>query len=141
MRRQTIAFIASTALLAATLVTARIDAARPPRALAAPLESIAIDINGWVGGRSETLPPDEIRLLAADQYLLRTYQRRREWLNLVVVHYAKQGAGVGPHAPEVCLSGNWAVTPVQRVRMALNGRSHDVNKFFIRNGRLDAWLY
>src|SRR5262249_9627860 len=62
------------------------------------------------------------------------YERRSDSLQLLVVYYGSQASGMGPHAPENCLLGDWEIRRAAPVEMMVDGRRHPVNRLIIRNG-------
>lgn len=103
-------FALTAILLAATLAAARWSGQRPPNFLAAPLETIDREIDGWRARQSTLLDPAVVNVLRPTSYLARTYFRGDRELALLIAFYAQQRAGESMHSPRVCLPGSgWEI--------------------------------
>lgn len=80
------------------------------------------------------------RVLAADDYHLANYTRKRDntSINLFIAYYKSQTQGSGIHSPEVCIpAGGWEVSRWQSVQTKFklpNGEPIYVNRAIIQKG-------
>jgi EpsI family protein len=130
--------------LAAGLVmrSARAEAELPPRA---PLRGFPIQIAEWHGRATPDLDAREIRVLGADEYLVRVYHEGAgQPVALFIAYYGNQRTGAVIHSPLNCLPGaGWQ--PVDRRRVLVDvdttragalprGRPIEVNRVVIQKG-------
>lgn len=135
---------ATIALLAATLTTSvALDQRTAPESLARPLETIAANIDGWVGSSDPPLQDAVLKELVPTSYLSRTYKRGGQALGLFIAYYAKQRAGENMHSPKHCLPGaGWEVWQYGTVDIPVNGRIETINKYNVqKGGERDLVLY
>lgn len=105
-------------LWAGLLVTWR---ARPveSRELSRPLEGLPSRIAGLEMTGDKRLDPESLRLLAPDDYVLRTYGGRGSGFELFVAFFGRQTGRAGIHSPRNCLPGSgWE--PVDRDLLAVH---------------------
>ena len=127
-------YLATLAILAATMAAARLASGIEPTALVHPLDSIPASIGPWTAAGEETLSENELSILQPSSYLLRSYRldepppgsaAKPTQMQLLVVYYARQQVGQSMHSPKNCLPGSWevrasgtAVVPVGAGRQA-----------------------
>ena len=127
-------YVATLAILAATMAAARLASGIEPTALVHPLDSIPASIGPWTAAGEETLSENELSILQPSSYLLRSYRldepppgsaAKPTQMQLLVVYYARQQVGQSMHSPKNCLPGSWevrasgtAVVPVGAGRQA-----------------------
>lgn len=81
-----------------------------PTPLALPLEQIDTSILGWKMESNQVLPDSTLRALKPTSYLVRSYAKGKENLNLFVAFYAQQRSGESMHSPKHCLPGSgWEI--------------------------------
>ena len=88
-------FVATVAILTATILLAGSTARRIPERLAMPLDRISLQISDWSAVGDHELPAPSVRALDATAYLSRTYRKSAETLDLFIAFYAQQRAGAG----------------------------------------------
>jgi EpsI family protein len=113
-------------------------------ALHAPLAGLPLQLDAWRGSNGPPLDPEIARVLRADDYVNRVYQRRDgSAAGLWVAFYASQRQGDAIHSPLNCLPGTgW--TPLAHTRPVLDvgGRSFTVNRYLIqKRGERQVVLY
>jgi EpsI family protein len=101
-------------------------------------------LDGWVGANGPALDPAVARVLRADDYVNRIYERAGDGLiGLWVAYYASQRQGDAIHSPLNCLPGTgW--TPLEHTRpvLSVNGRSFSVNRYVVqKRGERQVVLY
>ena len=127
-------YLATLAILAATMAAAHLASGIEPTALVHPLDSIPASIGPWTAAGEETLSENELSILQPSSYLLRSYRldepppgsaAKPTQMQLLVVYYARQQVGQSMHSPKNCLPGSWevrasgtAVVPVGAGRQA-----------------------
>lgn len=115
----------------------------PPRQ---PLVSFASELDGWHSSRT-ALPPDVLRVLAADDYLYADYTRQDGGgapVNLFIAYYSDQRDGRAVHSPQVCLiGGGWEIRSFRAAAPAIPGRPDGfrVNRAIIQKGLSRALVY
>lgn len=122
-------------LIVATAVIARASRSEPITSRR-PLAEFPMTIDRWRGHADPPLAPDVLRVLAADDYMVRTYSSAASSVGLFVGYYASQREGDTIHSPLNCLPGSgWE--PVSRQRVAIDvGAAQPVvvNQLLIQNG-------
>jgi EpsI family protein len=76
------------------------------------------------------MDPDDQRVVQADQYLLRTFERSRIPMTVFVAYYATQRSGHTTHSPLNCLPGTgwtWEERTQQHVEVG-PGQTIDINR-------------
>jgi EpsI family protein len=109
-----------------------------------PLSGLPLQLEQWRGSNGPPLDPEVARVLRADDYVNRVYQRVDGLVaGLWVAFYASQRQGDAIHSPLNCLPGTgW--TPVDHTRPVLNvsGRSLRVNRYLVqKRGERQVVLY
>ncbi len=124
------------AVLACTLVAAKVSDRRTPQDLTAPLESIPEEISGWSSVRDAVLPDETANVLAATSYLSRRYAQDDRWMDLFIAYYAMQEAGETMHSPKNCLPGSgWEIWNYGSAEVdTTDGRRVTINKYYIQKG-------
>ena len=136
-------FIVTAILLAGTLLASGLTERRIPQPLAAPLEQIDSNILGWLAVGDQSLPPETAKTLDATAYLVRTYSKGDNNLELFVAFYAQQRAGESMHSPQHCLPGaGWEIWQQQTAQVPVNGTVVRINQDRIENlGSRKLMLY
>ena len=133
-RNSSFAFIATAALLFATVVFGRTAARRIPEQLAQPLSTIAPQVAGWSAEADRTLAPGVLSRLIPTSYLWRTYRKDKAEIDLFIAFYAQQNAGESMHSPKACLpGGGWEIWNNGSAEVLLNGRPQRINSYSIEN--------
>jgi EpsI family protein len=111
---------------------------------AQPLSGLPMTLNEWRGRADPPLTDKELAVLAADDYLLRSYFGPGKSAGLYIGYWGSQKRGAAVHSPLNCLPGSgWE--PVSRglQSIAVTGagaaRTVEVNRYVIRKG-LDRQL-
>jgi len=93
-------------------------------------------IDRWRGHADPPLTPDVLRVLAADDYMVRTYSSGTSSAGLFVGYYASQREGDTMHSPLNCLPGSgWEPLKRQRVPIDVSAAQPIfVNQLLIQNG-------
>ena len=96
-------------------------------------------VGDWKMTSSAQLTDDVAKVLKADDYMLRRYQKTPDGdgIDLFVAYYKTQAAGESMHSPKNCLPGSgW--NPVVNDRVFLKndekGNPVEVNRYVIENG-------
>jgi EpsI family protein len=132
--RLSVQVIATVTLLACTILLTRMVARRVPEFLAMPLDRIDSEISGWTAVKDSTLDVHSLKALDATSYLVRTYSKRDQQLELFVAFYAQQRAGESMHSPKHCLPGaGWEIWRHDSAIVPLHGQQTVVNKYSIQN--------
>src|SRR5262249_2021694 len=104
----------------------------------AALAALPFALGGWRGQDAGALDAETVRILAADEYLNRTYEEaNRSPVGLYVAYYARQRPGVSIHSPLHCLPGNgWEPLDVGSSEVAAaDGSSEDIRRLVVRKAR------
>ena len=126
-------FIITALLLAATLAASRWSENRPPDFLAAPLETIDRQIDGWSARESPRLTEGVLHVLRPTSYLARNYAKGDRELALFIAFYAQQRAGESMHSPKACLPGSgWEIVQFDSVVVPAGGTTVTVNKYTVQ---------
>ena len=126
-------FWITTALLAASIGISTLGARRYPDALAAPLDSVSLDIAGWTLGQVQAMEPRTLQTVKPTTYLARSYRKNTEELNLFIAYYSQQRAGESMHSPKACLpASGWEIWKYETADLAVDGKPITVNKYFIQ---------
>ncbi|MEM8851851.1 MAG: VPLPA-CTERM-specific exosortase XrtD, partial [Pseudomonadota bacterium] len=124
------------AIMAAVASAATVRLAPTPSDIArVPLAVFPMDLGGWTG-RTTTLAPDIAEVLGATDYLDATYTTPNQPpVQLFVAWYARQGAGVGLHSPEVCLpAAGWEIASIETQPTTIAGDTFPANHAIIVQG-------
>jgi len=126
-------FIITALLLGGTLAASRWSEHRPPGFLAAPLETIDHQIDGWSTRESPRLTEGVLHALRPTSYLSRTYAKGDRELALFIAFYAQQRAGESMHSPRVCLPGSgWEIVQFDSVAVPTGGTTVTINKYTVQ---------
>jgi len=127
-------FAATVILLALTLLASGLTARRISQPLSVPLVRIDSNILGWSAIGDQKLPPETLEKLDATEYLVRTYRKGNENLELFVAFYAQQRAGESMHSPQHCLPGaGWEIWRQETAQVLVNGTVVRINQDRIEN--------
>jgi EpsI family protein len=119
-------------LLTATLTASRITSYRRSGQLAAPLETIPLQLQGFTGTPGPALQSNVLKELKATHYLTRRYRKGDLGADLFIAFYAQQRAGESMHSPKHCLPGSgWEIWDYDTVQIPVGSRSFTVNKYSI----------
>jgi len=128
-------YTGTAALLAGALMAGGLTERRIPEVLAAPLASIATEIDGWVAAGDHKLPDGPAHALNATAYLARTYEKAGRRMEVFVAYYAQQRAGESMHSPKHCLPGaGWEIWKLGSADVPVDGAPVRVNRYSIENG-------
>ncbi len=121
---------------AAFVATASRTEEAPPRQ---PLALFPSAIDGWFGRAQPPLSDDVLKVLGADEYLNRVYQKGGAYAGLYIGYYESQRQGDTIHSPLNCLPGaGWE--PLSKTYMAIpvetagGRREIRVNRYVIQKG-------
>jgi EpsI family protein len=127
-------FVATTVILAGTIVTGSLLSRRVPEVLERSLEEIGSVIDGWTSINEKQLDAGVLKSLTPTSYLARTYQKGESQLDLFIAFYAQQRAGESMHSPKHCLPGSgWEIWRHGSAMIPIDGRQVEVNKYSIQN--------
>ena len=127
-------FWATIIMLMTSLGAYGLSLRRYPDSLAAPLDTIQSEIDGWTQTGSEPLVPSVLRRLVPTSYLARSYRKDSTDLGLFIAYYAQQRAGESMHSPTHCLPGNgWEIWRYASVTIPVQGTTTKINEYFIQN--------
>ncbi|HKS73511.1 MAG TPA: EpsI family protein [Terriglobales bacterium] len=130
-------------LVAASLlvVTALLLQARSSNEVIPPREQLSAlphQLGDW-SGIDVTIPPDQLEILGAGDFLLRVYHTpdlTRPYVDLFVAYFPSQRSGESIHSPKNCLPGaGWS--PVESDRVLLSLPDHKpflANRYVIAKG-------
>jgi len=101
-----------------------------------PLRDLSHDIAGWTGRDGPDFDDRVLKILGADEYVTRVYQKRSlPPVDLYVGYYRTQRAGDVIHSPLNCLPGaGWQPVESRRLRIATGSGDIDVNRLVVENG-------
>jgi exosortase D (VPLPA-CTERM-specific) len=146
-RRATIAFFASTLVL---LISATGWSFATVRPISTPprnsFELFPMTQGGWTG-RRQSLEPDIIQVLGADDYLLADFSKPGEQasVNLLISYYNSQTSGSGIHSPAVCIpAGGWEVYRWEQSKLSFGADQavqFEVNRAVIQKGESKQLVY
>jgi len=119
-------------LLTATLTASRITSYRRSGQLAASLDTIPLQLQGFTGKPGPALQNNVLKELKASQYITRRYSKGGLAADLFVAFYAQQRAGESMHSPKHCLPGSgWEIWDYATVQIPVGSRNFTVNKYSI----------
>jgi EpsI family protein len=123
-------------IMAATLFASRSAEQRPADVLAAPLETIPLNIEGWKSQGDISITARAKEVLRADAYVSRSYIKDSHTVDALVAYYAQQRAGESMHSPKHCLPGSgWEIWKHGSAVVPFDSGQVEVNHFSIQNGR------
>jgi EpsI family protein len=127
-------FVLAVTLLVAGWTLRAVAVAEP--AVRHPLESLPLTMGAWTGQPEAPLDADSLAVLRVDDYVLRTYSRGAEGVELYVGYYATQQHGSTMHSPLNCLPGSgWESVSKRREQVALgDGSAIDLNHYVVQKG-------
>lgn len=110
--------------------------------LAAPLTSIIPSLEGYSVADLH-IGDDERRVAGMSEYVTRAYFRDSvQAFQMLVSYYDRQGQGKTIHSPRNCLPGaGWEVLRGDRRAVAVDGATHDVNHYILKNGPATDVVY
>ena len=135
-------WVPAVVLLIGVVLTASVRDTRS-MALRAPLTSVP-DTLLALGSVALTLPPEELRVNGASDYLLRAYvdTTGAEKFGLYVGYYPRQGQGRTIHSPKNCLPcGGWEPVSHEIVTVPVAGGVVPVNRYVIAREGARAVVY
>lgn len=119
-------------LLTATLAAVKVTSHRTTAALVASLDTIPMELRGFVGTTNPPLPDSVVDELKASSYISRRYVKDGLDADLFVAYYAQQRAGESMHSPKHCLPGaGWEIWNYETVQIPAAGRNFAVNSYSI----------
>jgi EpsI family protein len=133
MNRHAWHFGISLLLMCTAWAGAALVESRPAIALAKPLDSFDRRIDGWVAGEDLPLTSSVLETLRPTSYILRTYQRGQNALNLFIAYYALTQPGESMHSPKNCLpGGGWEILQSGFTAVQSGGKRLWVNKYIVQ---------
>ena len=114
--------------LAALVVLAAVAAltlAMPETKQKAPLRQdfaqFPLQLPGGWQGRTDSIAPDILAVLAVSDYFIANYTRAKEpWVNFYSAYYESQSGGESSHSPRTCIPGDgWAILTMEEVQVPL----------------------
>ncbi len=103
-------------------------------------DQFPVQVAGWSGRDLPGMSEREKRVLGADDYLYRVYERGGIQLELFIAYYRSQESGDTLHSPKNCLPGaGWEPVAAEVVSIPRSS-SHDsfeVNHYLIRKENLE----
>lgn len=127
-------FGATVLLLGGTAYALHLASDRTPDKLVCPLSSVPMSLDGWVGKDSPPLDQSTLDVLLPTSYLVRTYSRGADRLEVFISYYAQQRAGEAMHSPKNCLPGaGWEIWNYGAVRVPFEGQELAINRYSIQN--------
>ena len=110
-----------------------------------PLSALPMTMSDWKGRTDPPLTDKELRVLGADDYLMRSYFGSRKSAGLYIGYWSTQKRGAAVHSPLNCLPGSgWEPASHRYLRVAVPGLASspgdvEVNRYVIQKG-LDRQL-
>jgi EpsI family protein len=105
-------------VLFALALTMRLRLEGRTRLIPRSIAELPMALDGWTASPDVLFDPDVERVLGADSYVNRTYQRDGRAVDLYVGYHHDQSGAAPIHSPLNCLPGSgWQ--PVQRTRVPL----------------------
>ena len=132
-----VVFVAASQVIARAERTEAIPARQPFKAL-------PMTFSDWKGRVDPPLTDKELKVLGADDYVMRTYSGPRKVAGLYIGYWESQRRGDTVHSPLNCLPGSgWQPVSHRRLRVTVNGSGVapqvEVNRYVIQKG-LDRQL-
>jgi EpsI family protein len=95
-----------------------------PVPLRQSLEQVPQTIGEWRGHDAGTLTAKEEKILGADDYVARVYERDGVQVGLFIAFYQEQKSGDALHSPKNCLPGSgWETVYSSKVHLSRGGES------------------
>lgn len=125
-------------VVALTRFTAPVVASTPP-----VLAAIPMALGEWQGTTAPAIDPETARVLAADQYVHRTYTGPEGAVEMDIAYYAQPRVGSNMHSPLNCLPGNgWQIADVRDLQLSVDRRTWPVRDTLVeRRGNKYALTY
>lgn len=103
--------------------------------LEAPLAEMPGELGPYERVGDQTLSEAELRVLAPDHYLLRSYGSPSGGrLDLFVAYFGRQESGSTIHSPRNCLPGSgWEALSHRRIRMPMAYGEAEVNRYLVEH--------
>src|SRR5271166_885520 len=132
--RISVSFAVTVVLLCGTIAASRVSETRRPDKLVHPLESIPLQVDGWLGSPTANPPESVEAKLLATEYLSRIYSGENRLLQLWVAYYSEQKAGESMHSPKACLPGaGWEPVDYGFTKVPIVGRTPPmVNRYVVQ---------
>jgi EpsI family protein len=107
------------------------------------LDAFPVQVASWQTAETFQLDRESERILNADHYLLRTYQRSGAPVALFVAFYGSQRAGQTIHSPLNCLPGTgWEWVERRRITLRTDGGLPiEVNRNIARRDQQNLLVY
>jgi len=135
LRITSLHYVLTLLLLTATLGASVWSDHRPPAVLAAPIDSISTEIDGWTSAGNQQLGETIVASLNATSYLSRTYRKDRSELDVFMAFYEHLRAGESMHSPKYCLpGGGWEFSDFKTVSLTSGERQAKINQAIVRRG-------
>ena len=103
-----------------------------------PFNDFPTQIGAWRMIQQDTLEPEVMQVLRADDYINRTYaESPRRIANLFVAFFKSHRAGQAPHSPKNCLPGSgwiWTVSDTMPVTVPGREAPITVNRYIVARG-------
>ena len=123
-----------TVLLGATIAAGKYSEGRRTDFLSAPLTTISMGLEGWVGVDEPPLSSATLASLKLTSYLSRTYSKADERLDLFIAYYDQQRSGESMHSPKHCLPANgWEIWKMDSAEVPANGRNVTINQYSVKH--------
>jgi len=112
------------------------SASARPVPLGQPLDSIPMVIGEWSGHRLPPFDEATAKVLNADDYLSRTYERRPgDVADLYIGYHESQAQGDSIHSPMNCLpAAGWQPLTIGRTDIVTAGARITANRYVIQKG-------
>jgi EpsI family protein len=100
-----------------------------------PLSDLPMQIDGWRGDESSTLPDDVVAKLGVDDYVNRRYVREGLPIAAYIGYYGSQRSGDTIHSPQNCLPGaGWQAVESGPQTIRVGDRHEVVARYEIAKG-------
>jgi EpsI family protein len=121
-------------LLGATIGAAHYMDRRRPDSLAAPLETISPNLQGWTAENDPPLPEATLASLKPTSYLARQYSKAGAHIGLFIAYYDQQRSGESMHSPKHCLPANgWEIWNTTSALVPVDGAPVKINQYSIQH--------
>ena len=110
--------------------------------LAGSLTTVLPEMPGFTV-KEQTISDEERKVAGMSNYVARTYWRDTTLaFTTYVGYYDRQTQGKSMHSPRNCLPGaGWEILRAETGTIAANGASHEVNRYLLKNGPVQALVY
>jgi EpsI family protein len=110
--------------------------------LAAPLTTVMADFPGYQF-TDQKISDEEARIAGMTTYSARIFRRDSVYaFSTLVSYYERQTQGKTIHSPRNCLPGaGWEVLTAGTTTMPLDGVSHTINRYVLKNGAATALVF